>query len=143
MTSKINWDKVFSFASWLIVLALLYGVANLIFLPPTGHGPIAGLVGIHPAQVFYIALYLCEGLALGYSKWKKKDKMRRNVLLVIYLTGFFTSILGFVIGGVSSKLVGNLVIALAAAFCWLHWKFRTEYIYYEYLTGFDEKEKGS
>jgi hypothetical protein len=143
MTSRINWDTVFSFTSWLIVIALLYGVANLIAIPPTGHGPVANLIGTRPAQIFYIILYLSEALALGFAKWKKKDKMRKRVLLVIYLTGFFTSIIGFVVGGVTSKLIGNLVVAAASAFCWLHWTFRTEYVFYEYLSEMSDDEKNS
>lgn len=137
MRERINWDKVFSATSWTLVVFLVYGALALWVFPPTGAGPIAGAVGILAAQIIYGTLYLIEALLLGYAKWKKKDRMRKNVLLSIYLTGFFTTVLGFALGGVpamiSPKLIGNFVLSLAAAFCWLHWTFRTEYITYEEL----------
>jgi O-antigen/teichoic acid export membrane protein len=145
MAERINWDIVFSFTSWLIVIALLYGVANLLLVPPTGAGPIAHLIGIEPARFAYIALYLVEGLALGYAKWKKRDRMRKIVLAVIYSTGLFTSVLGIALGGfhnfaIAPKLVGNLVITAAAAFCWLYWTLKKYYVRYEELETFDEED---
>lgn len=143
MRKRINWDKVFSFTSWLLVFFLAYGATVLWIFPPSGDGPIAGLVGILNAQIFYSTLYLTEAALLGYAKWKKKNRMRKNVLLLIYLTGFFTTLLGAILGGVpamiSPKLIGNFVLSMAAAFCWLHWTFRHEYMTQEEFNEFQQE----
>lgn len=128
MVNNPKWDKVFSFVSWIIVFALLYAVVSLWITPPSGAGPVANAAGALGAQIFYTLLYLGEAAFLGFAKFFKKKKMRSHTLLVIYLTGFFTSLLTIGIIGWTPKLIDNIVTAAAAAFCWLYWKFKTQYI---------------
>jgi hypothetical protein len=56
----------------------------------------------------------------------------------------FTSVLGIALGGfhnfaIAPKLIGNLVITAAAAFCWLYWTLKKYYVRYEDLETFDEE----
>lgn len=123
-----KFDRVFATVSWLIVIALLYSATSLWINPPSGVGPIASAAGILASQIFYTALYAGEAGFLAYSKAFKRKKMRKNTLMVIYLTGFFTSLLTLFIVGWVPGLIDNVLISLSAAFCWLYWTFKTEYI---------------
>ena len=128
MNNHPRWDKVFSTASWIIVIALLYGAVAIWFAPPSGAGPVAQLIGSTGSQVFYCALYGIEGALLAYSKFFKRKKLRKNMLMIIYLTGFFTSILILSIAGWSTGLIDNFLLAGLASGCWLYWTFKTEYL---------------
>lgn len=129
MPDTPKWDRVFATASWIIVLALLYGAVVIWFgATPSGQGPVAKLIGITGSQVFYSSLYGLEALVLGYSKAFKKKRLRKGALMAIYITGFFTSILSIAIAGFTPNVIDNLLLALLAAGCWLYWKFKTEYI---------------
>ena len=128
MKNNPQLDRVFSFVSWIIAIALIYSAVNVWMVEPSGAGPIANAAGVLGAQIFYSLLYLGEAGFLAVSKWLKRKKMRKNTLLVIYLTGFFTSILTLFIAGWTPKLIDNVLISESAAFCWLYWKFKTEYI---------------
>lgn len=129
MTGTPLWDKVFSTASWLIVFFLLTSAFTVMFVaPPAGSGPVASLIGIYGAQWFYFLLYSGQACLLAYSKLFKKKKMRKSVLIFIYLTGAFTSILTLASVGWSSKVIDNIAVTVISAGCWLYWKFKTEYI---------------
>lgn len=121
-------DKVFAFISWVLVVALLFAGVQQALAVSSGLGPVASLLGVVGSKVFYCVLYFGEALALAYSKFFKKKKMRKIVLMVIYLTGFFTTALYALNIGVTIKLLDNLLISVVAAVCWLYWTFRTEYI---------------
>lgn len=140
MPKSRRWDKVFVTASWIIVVALLFSAGSLWITPPTGAGPAAKLIGITGSQWFYALLYLSEALALAYSKLFKRHRMRKVVLLVIYLTGVFTFLLTLIINGVAVKLIDNLIVSFGAGFCWLYWKFRSEYISYEEIDDYASKD---
>lgn len=133
MRNNSLFDRVFSTASWIIVLGLLVAVANLWLDAPTGLGPVAGALGVYGSQVFYTVLYGSLALSLGYAKIFKKHRMRKNTLLVIYLVGFFTTLLTVLLVGWNIKILDNLIIAITAAFCWLYWKFKTEYHDADYI----------
>lgn len=122
------WDRVFSTISWFIVVGLVFAAASLWLSPPTGLGPIGSWLGVSGAQYFYTVLYGVEALALAVAKLFEKKNARKHVLMVVYLTGFFTSILNLTITGFSPKLIDNLAVSAGAAVCWLYWKFKTEYI---------------
>lgn len=126
------WDKVFSTASWILVLVLVFATVSLwtIFPPVSTAGPVVNAAGIIGAKIFYSALYASQAILLAYSKFMKKKNMRKTVLMFIYLTGAFTTILSLVIGGFNYRLIDNLVATIIAAGCWLYWKFKTEYISY-------------
>lgn len=128
MDNHPRWDRVFSTASWLIVVGLLYAAVAIFLASPSGAGPVAQLIGVHGSQIFYACLYTLEAVLLAFSKFFKKKKMRKRMLMVIYLTGFFTSILTISITGFVPKLIDNILISVVAAGCWLYWTFKTEYI---------------
>lgn len=128
MADNSRWNKVIAFTSWLIVFALIYSTISLFITPPSGAGPVASAFGVTFAQWFYAVLYTGLASLLAYSKFKKRNELRKKVLLVIYLTGFFTLILTIAIIGPSWGMIDNLTISTAAAVCWLWWKFKTEYI---------------
>lgn len=123
------WDKVFSTSSWILVGVLVYASLYVVIVPIGVNGPVAQLVGPTAAEWFYFVLYLGHALALAYSKWKKKKKMRKHVLLSIYLVGLFTGILSISIAGFNLLAQwDNLATAVIAAGCWLYWTFKTEYL---------------
>jgi len=126
-TSK-RWDRVFSTTSWGLVFLLVFMAVSMWWAPPGDGGPIVTLLGLVGAQVFYFCLYLIEASLLAFAKLFKRDKMRKTVLMVIYLTGFFTSIMTFMLAGWAPRLLDNLVVSFVAAFCWLYWTFKTEYV---------------
>lgn len=138
MTKIFAWDKFFATISWIIVFALLYSIVALYITPPSGAGPIARALGTAGAQIFYTVLYAGEAGFLAFAKMTHRNELRKKVLLVTYLTGFFTSILTISILGVHPGLIDNLVISAAAAACWLYWKFRTDYVTYEEIETFDQ-----
>jgi hypothetical protein len=123
-----KWDIVFSTLSWLIVVGLFFAAANIYITPPTGAGPLSQAIGIPKTQIVYFVVYAGEGIALTIAKLFKTKKIRKTVLMVIYLTGFFTSLLTLLIVGFVPQVIDNIVVAVAAAICWLYWKFKTEYI---------------
>lgn len=125
---RINWDIVVSGFSWLIVVALFYAVGSLIAVPPSGAGPVSQLVGIKVAQMFWIFVYSSEAVGLLIAKLNQRKVARKRMLLVIYLTGIFVSVLSFSISGLSARFFANLVFTVSSAICWLYWKFKTEYV---------------
>lgn len=132
MRSK-KWDRLFSTISWFVAIALLFSASNVWFAPPTGLGPIGGTLGVLGAQIFYTVLYAGEAIILAIAKRLKMNRLRKHTLLVIYLTGFFTTLLTMLVVGWTPKFIDNLLVAGAAAWCWLHWKMRTEYVDIEVL----------
>lgn len=124
----VFWDRFFSVLSWSIVIFLLWAALGLWLYPPTGAGPVAGAVGILASQIFYSFLYAGEAATLAYAKFKHKKKLRKNTLLVIYLTGMFTFLLSFLIIGFHIKILDNFAFSMFAGVCWLYWKAKTEYI---------------
>lgn len=128
MPKNINMNKVVALISWLIVLALIYSTISLFITPPSGAGPVAQAFGVTFAKCFYASLYSIEALVLAFAKFTKRNQLRKTVLLAIYLTGFFTLSLTLAIFGPSWGMIDNLIISVAAAVCWLWWKFKTEYV---------------
>lgn len=123
------WDKVFSTASWLIVVFLFISAYTVMFVaPPAGSGPVAGLIGVVGAKFFYFFLYIIEAAVLAYSKLFKKKNLRKGALVAIYCTGAFTSLLTLAGVGWSTKVIDNIAVTVISAGCWLYWKFKTEYI---------------
>lgn len=128
MANYVWSDRFFSTLSWLVVLGLFVAATGIWLAPPSGAGPIAGWLGIKGAQYFYMFLYGSEAAALMIAKFFRNKRARKNVLMVVYLTGFFTSLMSILIGGFSPKIIDNLLVAIGAAACWLYWKFKTEYV---------------
>lgn len=127
MTNRF-WDNFFSGVSWIIVASLMVGVVTLFFIVPGSSGPVAQWLGPEGARWFYICLYGLEAVWLTAAKMFKKKTYRKNALLVIYLTGIFTTILSYLGPGLTVKIIDNVVFTIVSAACWLYWKFKTEYI---------------
>lgn len=128
MANYVWSDRFFSTLSWLVVLGLFVAATGIWFAPPSGMGPVAGLLGIKGTQFFYMFLYGAEAAVLMIAKLFKYRRMRKHILMVIYLTGFFTTFMSILLTGFSPKIIDNFLIATGAAACWLYWKFKTEYI---------------
>lgn len=122
-----KWDRVVAGASWVIVAVLLYGVWFILTSDLNPDGPFVKAFGVVGTRVIFSVLYASQALLLAYAKWKKKNVMRRHVLLFIYLTGFFLGLLGLALNGFTVRLVSNFILSSCAAVCWLYWKFRTDY----------------
>lgn len=113
----------------LIILVLLVGGVSLFFVVTvSGTGPVAQLLGSHVAGVFYGVVFCAEALLLLFAKFWRNKKLHSRILYVIFITLLFTILLEFLITGWSWALSDNVVATIAAAFCWLRWKFLTEYI---------------
>ena len=128
MMEHPKWDKVFAFASWLIVLALIFSSYWAFTHVPGPNGPVAQIVSPIFASFFYGTLYAVQSFLLAYSKTFKKKNMRKKVLMFIYITGFFTTLLSVLLIGFQPRIIDNIIITVAAAGCWLYWKFKTEYL---------------
>lgn len=128
MEQNAKWDKVFSFTSWLIVAALVYSALSLIAIPPGPTGPVAQLLGVKGAQIFYVILYSSQAGLLAYSKLFKKKRLRKIALMVVYLTAIFTFFLSWSAAGITWKIIDNVVIGITSFGCFLYWKFKTEYL---------------
>lgn len=128
MANYVWSDRLFSALSWLVVIGLFVAATGIWLAPPSGAGPIAGWLGVKGAQYFYMFLYGAEAVALMIAKFFKNKRVRKHILMFIYLTGFFTTLMSILVGGFSPKIIDNFVVAVLAAACWLYWKFKTEYI---------------
>lgn len=129
MKSTPSRDKIFALLSWGIVFMMLYAAVQVSLTSSAGTGPVASAIGITAMKVFYASVYSGQALLLAYSKAFKKKQLRKGILMSIYLFMGFTTLL--VIAGPTSMsllFLDNAVITVVAALCWLHWKFRTEYL---------------
>ena len=120
--------KIFETLSWGIVIVLFVSAILIVMFPPVPEGFVAGLIGVTGATIFYFILYTVEAVILAYSKLRQRKLLRKNILMVIYLSGFFITILSIVILGWTPKFIDNLIVAGAAAVCWLYWTFTIDYI---------------
>jgi hypothetical protein len=50
------------------------------------------------------------------------------MLLTVYLTTIYTTILSFTIDGNYVNIIDDIVVGVLAAWFWLRWKIKTEYI---------------
>lgn len=113
----------------LIILLLVVGGVSLFFAEPfSGAGPVAQVLGSVYAGYFYATVFITEALALVVAKVFKKKTLRKNSLMVIYLTLLFTILLEFLLTGFGVEIIDNVLASIAAGWCWLHWKLRTEYV---------------
>lgn len=136
MRKHLNWDRGVAAASWLIVATLAYATFFVLFGHLNPNGPIIQLIGVPATRIVISCIYAIQAGLLGWAKFFKKDTMRRHVLLFIYLTGFFFLILGIAVNGLTPRLIGNAVLSICAAICWLYWKLRTDYYTVEETNAF-------
>lgn len=126
----MNWDRVFSTTSWLLVFLLLLSSLSLwTFAPPSPLGPVVTATSLFIATVIYSTIYAGQALALAYAKLRKRKTLRKHLLLFIYLFSFFTTVLAIGLSrGFDVRLIDNFLVVIISAGCWLYWKFKTEYI---------------
>lgn len=120
-------DALFAFISWLIVFGLFFAAVQVVMTAGSGVGPVGQALGATGVKVFYGTIYTVQGILLGYAKVFKKNNLRKIVLMSVYLFMGFTTILTVGLSGWTIKFLDNAIISVAAAACWLNWKFRTEY----------------
>lgn len=113
----------------LIIVLLIIGGVSLFFADPVNSGgPVARLIGSQAAAYFYGIVFIAEGLGLTLSKTLRRKKFHKNMLLIIYLTLLFTILLEIALVGFGIEVIDNIVASVAAGWCWIRWKFKTEYI---------------
>lgn len=128
MKSSPKRDKLFAGLSWVIVVGMFFAAVQVVMLPSLGTGPVASLVGITAMKAVYATVYASQGALLAYAKLFRRKRLRKAVLMSIYLFMGFTMLLSFGVAGFALTLLDNALIAIIAAICWLHWTFRTEYL---------------
>lgn len=116
-------------AEFLIIIVLTLGGLTLFFADPinTG-GPVARFFGTQIALYVYGGVFMFEGLGLLYSKFFRLKRMHKHILLAVYLTMIFVTILEWGLLGWTLALIDQVVVGLLAAACWLRWKTITEYL---------------
>ena len=129
MARLTRWtDKFQQVTEYLISAAFIISAASLISAEPLeGKGLIVLIFGGHIALFIYMIWFFILGFGLIYAKVRKHKKLHKNFLLAIYLTCIYTSILTFYLIGFIG-IIDDVVIGGLAAFFWIRWKFKTEYL---------------
>lgn len=120
-------DRIQAVVEYLVCLVFLNSAAQLFYTPSIAGKGILFMLGTHTALVVYAVWFIFWALALVYAKVKKKKKLHRNALMVLYLTTVYTAILTAAIIGVPDA-IDDMVLGVIIAACWLRWKFKTEYL---------------
>lgn len=112
----------------LIVVWALAGLSEVIYPETLPEGALAFLASSTVGYV-YAVLFIGMAMMLLYSKWFRKPKTHKHALMAMYLTTIYTIVLAVAIFGIGAAYIGDdVVIGAVAAFCWLRWKFKTEYL---------------
>lgn len=113
------------------ILALMFiqgGIRTLLFADPVVlPGIFSYLVGSAAVYV-YGALFLTSGLLLLYAKIRKHKKLHKHLLMAMFLTCVYVLILALAINGFVPRLILTVSVGAVAAYSWLRWTIRTEYI---------------
>ena len=135
-----TWEHTARLAEYAMIAFMAIAVLFLLTIdPPSGAGPIAGLIGIRFAMFFYAGLYAFEVILWIISKTRKSIRMRKWVLFTIFLTHQFTFFLAWNISGFGVKLIDNLFIWFVSGWLWIRTKLEHDYVEYEDLETFDEE----
>lgn len=122
-------DAFQSVAEYLIAAVFIYGSLSLIGRPAiNAPGVIWKIFGGEGALYVYMIWFMFLGLALLFSKVRKRKKLHKNILLCIYLTTIYTAILALALYGDPLVIVDDAIVGITAAIFWLRWKFKTEYV---------------
>jgi hypothetical protein len=115
---------------YLLSFAFIISAIGLIGAPPlANHGVLSLIFGGHVALYVYMVWFFFIGFGLIYAKLARKKKLHKYMLMVIYLTTIYTSILSLtVLGFAWTEIIDDVIIGVLAAWFWLRWKFKTEYI---------------
>lgn len=127
--NKAMKDRIFSIVEYLLSALWIYGGFNTLFADPLNTpSPIYDLLAGQEAIYFYGAFFLLNGLALLFAKVFKRKKIHLIALAGMYLTCIYVLILAYLIGVLSTGSLLTVVSGVAAAVCWMRWKFKTEYL---------------
>jgi len=123
-------DVTQSIFEYLVSLLFIYGGVSLIGMPPLeGEGVIVLVFGGQIALYIYMIWFILLGVGLIFSKWAKKKKLHKNVLMSMYLTTIYTATLATALLGFDIiNILDDIVVGVVTAAMWLRWKLLTEYI---------------
>lgn len=122
-------DKIYSIVEYLLAGLWLYGGINSFFANPLdGPAPIYDLLASQEAIYVYAVLFFLNGLLLLYAKIFKRKKTHLVALTGMYLTCIYVLILSYLLGVLSGGSLLTVTAGVAAAVCWMRWKFKTEYL---------------
>jgi len=122
-------EKLFSALEYALAALWIYGGINSFFANPlSGPSPIYELLAGQEAIYFYALLFFVNGALLVYAKVFKKKKLHLVSLAGMYLTCIYVLILSYLLGVLSLGSLLTVAAGVAAAVCWMRWKFRTEYL---------------
>jgi hypothetical protein len=125
-----RFSRVFSVVEILLALQWIYGGVK-VFVGSAlivAANPFVGILVGQTAVYFYGIFFFATGLSLLYSKFFKKKTMHKFTLATMYLTCVYVLILALVVLGPHLGLINTIVAGILSAACWMHWKFKTEYI---------------
>ena len=125
-----RFDKVFSTIEVLLALQWIYGGFKVFFGSTVivATNPFVGMLVGQWAIYFYGIFFFATGLTLLLAKFYKKKRVHKFTLAVMYLTCVYVLILAVVVLGLYWGLLTTVIAGILSALCWLHWKFKTEYI---------------
>jgi hypothetical protein len=123
-------DKVQNVVEYLLSIAFIIAALELIGADSLAtHGVLSLIFGGHVALYIYMVWFFFIGVTLAYAKIKKKKKLHKHMLMAIYLTTIYTSILSMYVFGFGwTEIIDDVILGALAAVCWMRWKFKTEYI---------------
>lgn len=126
-------DRAFSLVEYLLALVFVTSSFSLIGEDAVaGNGFVTHIFGGKIALFIYMIWFAFLGLGLVYAKLRKRRRLHRNILMAIYLTTIYTSILTYYLYGFAA-IIDDIIVGVLAAVCWLRWKFKIEYTTYEAL----------
>lgn len=127
---KKVWNGIRHFFEWLIIYAFLQNAYTLVFVDYDfgATGALAELVVSDPSLYLVAAAFLILGLGLALSKIFKRKRPHKHFLFWTYIVLFYVIVLEFLISGVGVELIDNVFLLVGCAYCWLRWKFETEYL---------------
>lgn len=112
----------------LAIMFIQGGIRTLLFADPVVlPGIFAVLVG--PFAIYlYGVLFLVTGGTLLFAKWKKKKKIHKHTLMAMYMICLYVLVLALFVHGLSPRLLLTITVGSVAAYLWMRWTLRTEYL---------------
>lgn len=122
-------ETVYNIVEWLIVLVTIVGGISLLFADPITSGSfIADILGTKSAGLAYFASLFVPGVCLGVAKVRKLRALHKYSLMSVYLVSIWLVVIETILLGPTFFVIDEIVLGVAAAACWLRWKFKTEYL---------------
>lgn len=121
-------DKAQSFVEYLICLFFILGGISVLFADPVTGSDIQTILSGRVFIYTYFVWFLTVGTLLLTAKIRRKKKLHKHMLMATYLSTIFITILEYVLLGWGWHLADNVLIGIVAAWFWIRWKLRTEYL---------------